>query len=110
MFYNGSAILLFVVLIAVVLPSSSPKDSLPTICIKMGCVRPGQMPQCDWIAVTWFLLTNYMEGFESSQNSMILNSVIVHDSIVCIFVYFSSIDPWFLTVLLLHIISSQLFF
>lgn len=84
-----------------VLSSSSSEDGLPTICIKMGCVRPGQMLQCDWIAVTRFILTNYKDDLESSQNTRSLKSNIVHDSVVSIFIYFASIDPQFLTVLLL---------
>lgn len=45
------------------------------------------MLQCDWIAVTCFILTSYKDGFVSSQDILILNSAIVHNFFVCVFIY-----------------------
>lgn len=56
--------------------------------MKMGCVRQGHILPYDWIAAVWFILTNCKSGFESSQNTMMLNSAIVCDTMVCVLMYF----------------------
>lgn len=67
------------------------------------------MLQCDWVAVTWCILTNCQDGFESSQVFLILNTAIVHN--LTVYLYISPpIESWFPTILLLHSFSSQLFF